>query len=97
MAAVAGDGALNSIRPCPPRFTVDFFEPDRRRGGGGRDFGGEEIGVGGDPDLSVGRCGRDQAGERMIPLPVIGHWLKKGWGAYFKLSKLNRVPRLPGL
>jgi sulfide:quinone oxidoreductase len=40
---------------------------------------------------------RDQQAERMIPLPVVGHWLKKGWGAYFKLSKLNRVPRLPGM
>jgi sulfide:quinone oxidoreductase len=40
---------------------------------------------------------RDQAREQLIPLPVVGHWLKKSWGAYFKLSKLNRVPRLPGM
>jgi sulfide:quinone oxidoreductase len=33
----------------------------------------------------------------MIPLPVIGHWLKKGWGVYSKLTKIGRFPRLPGL
>ena len=33
----------------------------------------------------------------MIPMPVIGHWMKKGWGWYYKNSKLNRIPRLPGL
>ncbi|HUL57686.1 MAG TPA: FAD-dependent oxidoreductase [Anaeromyxobacteraceae bacterium] len=40
---------------------------------------------------------RDVRAERMIPLPVVGHWLKKGWGAYFKLSKRRLVPRLPGM
>jgi sulfide:quinone oxidoreductase len=40
---------------------------------------------------------RDARTERMIPLPVVGHWLKKGWGAYFKASKRRRVPRLPGM
>jgi len=40
---------------------------------------------------------RDARRERMIPLPVVGHWLKKGWGAYFKLSKRRLVPRLPGM
>ena len=40
---------------------------------------------------------RDAQRERMIPLPVVGHWLKKGWGTYFALSKQRRVPRLPGL
>jgi len=40
---------------------------------------------------------RDAERERMIPLPVVGHWLKKGWGTYFALSKQRRVPRLPGL
>lgn len=35
--------------------------------------------------------------ERLVPLPVVGHWLKKGWGAYFKLSKRKLVPRLPGM
>ena len=40
---------------------------------------------------------RDDRAERMVPLPVVGHWLKKGWGAYFKLSKQRRIPRLPGM
>jgi len=31
----------------------------------------------------------------MIPMPIIGHWLKKAWGLYYKLSKRNKVPRLP--
>ncbi|HZY02192.1 MAG TPA: FAD-dependent oxidoreductase [Anaeromyxobacteraceae bacterium] len=40
---------------------------------------------------------RDERVERMVPLPVVGHWLKKGWGAYFKASKRKQVPRLPGM
>lgn len=35
--------------------------------------------------------------ERMIMLPIIGHWLKKGWGFYYKNSKMKRFPRLPGM
>ena len=33
----------------------------------------------------------------MIPMPIIGHWMKKVWGKYFKLSKLKKIPRIPGL
>jgi sulfide:quinone oxidoreductase len=40
---------------------------------------------------------RDATRERVIPLPVVGHWLKKGWGAYYKASKRRQVPRLPGM
>ena len=40
---------------------------------------------------------RDSKKAYMIPMPIIGHWLKKGWGAYFKLSKLGKIPRLPGM
>ncbi|HSH18862.1 MAG TPA: FAD-dependent oxidoreductase [Draconibacterium sp.] len=40
---------------------------------------------------------RTQKKETMIMLPVIGHWLKKGWGFYFKNSKLKRIPRIPGM
>jgi len=40
---------------------------------------------------------RDHKGGRMIPMPVIGHWLKKGWGWYCKNSKLGRIPRVPGM
>ncbi|MCK4442192.1 MAG: FAD-dependent oxidoreductase [Sulfurovaceae bacterium] len=34
---------------------------------------------------------------KMIPLPIIGHWLKKGWGWYCKNSKLNKIPRIIGM
>ena len=33
----------------------------------------------------------------IIPLPVIGHWMKKGWGVYSKWTKVGRFPRLPSL
>jgi len=33
----------------------------------------------------------------MIPMPVVGHWIKKGWGVYARLSKLGKLPRLPGM
>ncbi len=33
----------------------------------------------------------------LIPMPVIGHWMKKAWGIYYKLSKLGKIPRLPGM
>ncbi len=33
----------------------------------------------------------------MIPLPIVGHWLKKGWGWYYKNSKLGKIPRIPGM
>jgi len=33
----------------------------------------------------------------IIPLPWLGHWLKKGWGFYYKNTKLGRGPRIPEL
>jgi sulfide:quinone oxidoreductase len=33
----------------------------------------------------------------VIPLPVVGHWMKRGWGTYARLTKVGRFPRLPGL
>ncbi len=33
----------------------------------------------------------------MIPMPVVGHWMKKGWGVYARLSKIGKFPRLPGM
>jgi len=33
----------------------------------------------------------------MIPLFIVGHWMKKAWGWYYKNNKLARIPRLPGL
>jgi sulfide:quinone oxidoreductase len=32
-----------------------------------------------------------------VPMPVVGHWLKKGWGKYYELRKLGKVPRIPGM
>lgn len=40
---------------------------------------------------------RDGKKSFMIPMPVLGHWLKRGWGQYCKLSKLGKIPRIPGL
>jgi len=33
----------------------------------------------------------------IIPMPIVGHWMKKGWGTYSKLTKLGKFPRLPGM
>ena len=33
----------------------------------------------------------------MIPMPIVGHWMKKGWGTYSKLTKTGKFPRLPGM
>ena len=33
----------------------------------------------------------------ILPLPVVGHWLKRGWGTYTRLSKTGRIPHLPGM
>jgi sulfide:quinone oxidoreductase len=40
---------------------------------------------------------RDEHAARMTPLPVVGHWMKKGWGTYYRQSKMGRIPRLPGM
>ena len=40
---------------------------------------------------------RNLKGANMIPMPFIGHVLKKGWGWYCKNSKLGKIPRIPGM
>lgn len=40
---------------------------------------------------------RNSKRELAIPLPVVGNWLKRGWGWYARVTKAYRVPRLPGL
>ena len=40
---------------------------------------------------------RNHKGGKMIPMPIIGHWLKKGWGWYCRNSKLGKIPRIPGM
>ncbi len=33
----------------------------------------------------------------ILPLPIVGHWLKKAWGFYYKNTKLKKIPRVPGM
>jgi len=40
---------------------------------------------------------RDNRDSKMIPMPIVGHWMKKGWGWYCRQSKLGRIPRIPGM
>jgi len=40
---------------------------------------------------------RDNKGGKMIPMPIVGHWMKKGWGWYCRNSKLGKIPRIPGM
>ena len=40
---------------------------------------------------------RSDTSAKMIPLPIIGHWMKKGWGWYCRNSKLGKIPRIPGM
>lgn len=40
---------------------------------------------------------RDAKRAFMLPIPVIGHWLKRSWGIYCKNSKLGKIPRIPGM
>jgi len=40
---------------------------------------------------------RNENKSFLLPMPIVGHWLKRGWGKYCKLSKLGKIPRLPGL
>lgn len=40
---------------------------------------------------------RDSKKAFVIPMPVVGHWMKKAWGYYVKWSKTGKIPRLPGM
>lgn len=40
---------------------------------------------------------RSEKSAQIIPMPLVGHWMKKGWGWYCRHSKLKHVPRIPGL
>lgn len=37
---------------------------------------------------------RNDKTEFMIPLPVVGHWMKLGWGLYAKWTKLKLIPKI---
>lgn len=40
---------------------------------------------------------RDDHQAKLIPMPFFGHWMKIGWGWYYKMSKLGYIPRIPGM
>lgn len=40
---------------------------------------------------------RKEKSEMMIPLPIVGHWMKQFWGFYYRQSKLKNIPRIPGM
>jgi sulfide:quinone oxidoreductase len=40
---------------------------------------------------------RDSKRGFMIPMPFVGHWMKKGWGWYCRNTKLGKIPRIPGM
>ena len=40
---------------------------------------------------------RSEKGGKMIPMPLVGHWMKKMWGWYCRHSKLGKIPRIPGM
>ena len=40
---------------------------------------------------------RSEKGGKMIPMPFLGHWMKRGWGWYCYQSKLGKIPRIPGM
>lgn len=40
---------------------------------------------------------RNKIKSFVIPMPVFGHWLKKGWGTYSRLTKVGKFPRIPGM
>ncbi len=40
---------------------------------------------------------RSRKRNLIVPLPIVGHWMKKAWGRYARLTKLGKVPHIPGL
>jgi sulfide:quinone oxidoreductase len=40
---------------------------------------------------------RNEKRALFIPLPIVGHWLKRSWGRYYELRKVGKVPRIPGM
>lgn len=40
---------------------------------------------------------RSEKGGKMIPMPLVGHWLKRSWGWYCYNSKLGKFPRILGM
>ena len=40
---------------------------------------------------------RDERRAVFLPMPIVGHWLKRSWGRYFELTKRGKIPRIPGM
>lgn len=40
---------------------------------------------------------RNDTKALLIPMPIIGHWMKIAWGWYYKWTKMRFIPRIPGL
>lgn len=40
---------------------------------------------------------RNETKALLIPLPLIGHWVKIAWGWYYKWTKMKFIPRMWGL
>ena len=40
---------------------------------------------------------RSETSAKLIPMPIVGHWMKRGWGWYCRHSKLGNIPRIPGM
>lgn len=40
---------------------------------------------------------RSDTGGKMIPMPLVGHWMKRAWGWYSRNTKLGNIPRIPGM
>ena len=40
---------------------------------------------------------RGRTRNMVIPLPIVGHSMKRAWGVYARRTKLGQMPRLPGL
>ena len=40
---------------------------------------------------------RTEKKEWMLMIPVLGHWMKKAWGWYYKNTKKKKMFRLPGM
>ncbi len=40
---------------------------------------------------------RNDTNGFIVPMPVVGHWLKRSWGVYAKWTKVGKFPRIPGM
>ncbi|WP_456431937.1 NAD(P)/FAD-dependent oxidoreductase [Nitratifractor sp.] len=91
----AKQGHIAEVMARNTAFNIDAFEKGKSERKGYRDH----INILCVMDSGDGAAFvyRTHKGGKMIPMPVIGHWLKKGWGWYCRNSKLGKIPRIPGM